>query len=345
MIVTYFRSSSFNTYSMCPQQYFIDYVLGWKSPSGMKAEKGTIVHKVMECLAAARKAEQDGQAEFFDKDFDRSFPIWNHKGYKAYDWIYSDKFVNMLIYTSYEHYTKNSKFNWKGYDQKECFKWTWEALNYNGGMFDPRKRNIVMPELHFDFELEDDWADYFYVGPNDEVIKGKLALKGTIDLITEARAKPKIWEVTDWKTGRRLDWATGEEKDYKKLCADPQLRLYHLALSHVYPDVDQFLMTIYFINDGGPFTMAFGKDDIAETKNIIRHRFEEIKRVTRPHLNKTWKCGKICHFGKNPHPKDPSKTICDYIAEQTRLKGLDEVVRLETVEGHSVGYYQAPGSA
>ena len=32
-------------------QYFITYVLGHRSTSGKKAQLGTIVHKVMECLA------------------------------------------------------------------------------------------------------------------------------------------------------------------------------------------------------------------------------------------------------------------------------------------------------
>ena len=51
IIVTYFRSSSYNTHSMCEQQYFLEYVLGYRGPSGQKADKGTIVHKVLEILA------------------------------------------------------------------------------------------------------------------------------------------------------------------------------------------------------------------------------------------------------------------------------------------------------
>ena len=36
---------------MCEQQYFGEYVLGWRGPSGQKADKGTICHKVLEILA------------------------------------------------------------------------------------------------------------------------------------------------------------------------------------------------------------------------------------------------------------------------------------------------------
>lgn len=59
MIITYFRSSSFNAHNMCEQQYFLEYVLGWRGPSGQKADKGTIVHKVLEILACIKKGTQD----------------------------------------------------------------------------------------------------------------------------------------------------------------------------------------------------------------------------------------------------------------------------------------------
>lgn len=40
---------------MCEQQFFIEYVLGWRGPSNQKADKGTIVHKVLEILAIIKK--------------------------------------------------------------------------------------------------------------------------------------------------------------------------------------------------------------------------------------------------------------------------------------------------
>ena len=70
----------------------------------------------------------------------------------------------------------------------------------------------------------------------------------------------------------------------------------------MYPDIDQFIMTIYFIKDGGPYTLAFTRDDIEETKEMLRKRFESIRDSKVPQLKKSWKCTKICHFGKNDHP-------------------------------------------
>ena len=86
-------------------------------------------------------------------------------------------------------------------------------------MFDPRNRKIVDAEPHFDFVIDEPWADYNYT-LNNENIHGKLAMKGTIDLITEV--DDGVYEIIDWKTGRRLDWATGQEKTFAKLQKDPQ---------------------------------------------------------------------------------------------------------------------------
>ena len=58
MVITYIRSSSYNNYEYCEMQYFITYVLGHQSISGKKAQLGTIVHKVMECLASCKKRLQ-----------------------------------------------------------------------------------------------------------------------------------------------------------------------------------------------------------------------------------------------------------------------------------------------
>ena len=45
MIVTYIRSSSYNNYDFCQMQYFLTYVLGYRSDSNKKADLGTMAHK------------------------------------------------------------------------------------------------------------------------------------------------------------------------------------------------------------------------------------------------------------------------------------------------------------
>ena len=340
MIITYFRSSSYNQYSMCPHAYYLTYVLGHQSPSGQKAEQGTIVHKVMECLAAAKKCQQDGNNEFQDDAFGQ-MPV-------DHDYIYDDKYVQELIEKSYEYYVSRSSHHWTKKHKKECDKWSWDAVQYCNGAFDPRNRNVVQPEGAFDFEIEEDWSTYNYELPSGEMLSGNLSMKGTIDLITEVR--PGVYEVVDWKTGRRLDWATGKEKTYKRLTTDPQLRIYHYALSKIYPDVDQFIMTIFFIRDGGPYTLCFTKDDMEDTKRMVKKRFQEIKRTTIPLLKKSWKCTRICHFGKNAHPSgeiDPRTnepyTICEYVAKKIKSRGMMASVREDINPEHHFDHYEAPG--
>ena len=51
---------------MCEQQYFIEYNLGIRSPSNKKADKGTIVHKVLEILAGIKLTEQNKESEYID---------------------------------------------------------------------------------------------------------------------------------------------------------------------------------------------------------------------------------------------------------------------------------------
>ena len=205
MIVTYVRSSSYNNYDYCQMQYFITYALGHQSTSGKKAQLGTIVHKVMECLGSCKKKLQEGKKTGLSIIDDGIGEIkFSNRT------LYTKKFVKELLDRSYEYYTKNCVHNYTGADMKFCKKLVDDALTYNDGQFDPRNRNVVASEPQFDIPIEEEWAKYKYKMPNGEVIEGQLAIKGTIDLVTQVG--DDVIEVVDWKTGRRLNWATGEEK-------------------------------------------------------------------------------------------------------------------------------------
>jgi hypothetical protein len=345
MIITYFRSSSYNTHSLCEQQYFLEYVLGWRGPSGQKADKGTIVHKILEILAFIKKAEQDSIASIED-DIIGQVDIHN------YD---LDKIIDLV----YEHYvTQTQHHKWTQKDLSDCRAWVNKAISFNNGMFDPRNRNIICPERHFDFEINRQWAKYSFETPNGPM-SGNLALKGTIDLVTSL--SPNTIEVIDWKTGRRLDWATGKEKTQEKLEKDPQLRIYHYAISHLYPEIEHIIFSIYFINDGGPFSVCFDKSHLLETENMLRNKFELIKSTKKPRLHKSWMCNKLCHFGKttfeNTHiiptteyrdnqvcQKNNFMTKCEQIKHEVELNGIDQVTKEYQNLNHSIGHYKAPGS-
>lgn len=345
MIITYFRSSSYNTHSMCEQQYFGEYVLGWRGLSGHKADKGTITHKVLEILAVIKKAQQDG-LETIEDDVIGSISTSKYN-------------LNTIIEKVYQHYSQQTPHHkWTVKDHKDCHAWVYKAIEFNNGMFDPRNRHILCPEQHFDFEINKPWAKYSY-NIGNQTLTGNLALKGTIDLIT--LVNDDTIEIIDWKTGRRLDWATGEEKTQEKLEKDPQLRIYHYAIKHLYPHIKHIMFSIYFINDGGPFTICFHDSDLGETENMLRAKFEAIKSARKPRLNKSWMCSKLCHFGKTTFENtniEPiveyrdgqvcsigqTMTKCEQIKHDLDLYGIDTTMELYKHPKHTFGSYKAPGS-
>jgi len=331
---------------MCPQQYFLEYVLGIRSPSNKKADKGTICHKVLEILAHIKLCSQNNESIYIDD-------IIGPLNITDYD-------LDRITEQVYTYYTSQFKHHeWSAKDFKDCRLWVNKALTDHNGSFDPRSRDIVQPEQHFDIVIEKPWAKYTY-DTKDGVIDGYLAIKGTIDLIT--KVDDNTLEIIDWKTGRRLDWATGEEKTFAKLQNDPQLRIYHYAVSKLYPEIDHIMVSINFINDGGAFTICYDKSDLPKTEDMLRQKFDIIKNTKVPQLNKSWKCNKLCHFGKttfeNTHisplveyrdnqlcSHGSFMTKCEQIKHDIALVGIDNVVDQYTVPGYTVGKYKAPGSA
>lgn len=191
MFITYLRSSSYNNYDFCQQQYFIDYVLGYKHPSNKAAEKGTIVHKVMEVLGEMKKAQQNGETTIDD----------HICGKLNVADINSPGLVNNVFWKSYNYFMSISKHTFYPKDFKECKEWVWMALDFNNGAYDVRKLKVVDTEKSFDIEVPYDWAKYDYE-INGKRLTGQLHIKGTIDLVTES--KPGVLTVIDYK-GLPLD--------------------------------------------------------------------------------------------------------------------------------------------
>jgi len=349
VLITYFRSSSYNTHDDCEQRYYLEYNLGWKGGSNIKADKGTIVHKVLEILAAIKLGQQNNQKSIVDD-------VVGKVSTKTFN-------IDDLVDKVFSYYSEQfAQHPWSSKDLADCRDWANKARALDNGMFDPLKRTIIAPELHFDFQIDKPWAKYSYNVTDSSGIQsrleGQLALKGTIDLVTDVGNN--MYEIVDWKTGRRLNWATGEEKSYEKLQQDPQLRLYHYAASKVFPDVDQIMITIFFINDGGPFSIIYSKDDLPKTEEMIRKKFELIRNVQVPRLNRSWKCTKLCHFGKNTFagtnikpiqefrtgqvtPKGQLMTMCEQIKFEIGRKKMHTVNQEYTAPEHNVGKYKAPG--
>lgn len=316
MIVPFIRSSSYTAFDMCQQRYFLEYCVGIKPPSGRKAVLGSIVHKGLELLARKKLSQQNSELDFFDEELARRFPVS----------ITPDQ----AIEDSHAFYTsKESHHTWKPADFKQVRKWMWDALLLDDGLWNPLNRRVVAPEIYFDLTIEQPWATYDFLLPNGEKLQGQLAIKGTMDLVTEIGNG--VWELVDWKTGKRLDWATGQVKDWAKLRKDPQLRLYHYALSRLFPKVKNIVVSIVYIQDGGAFSMPFGPEDLVATEQMLKRRFEAIKNTVRPKLKKSWHCTRFCHHGMNNYidanGNDTGRTVCEHFRDEVVQIGLDGVMK------------------
>lgn len=183
MLCPYIRSSSYGAYEYCALKYYFNYNLGWSEPPNLKAQLGTIVHKVMEVLACCKQTIQQNKPLVINDEHIGEISFTKKS-------LSTKKFVSSVLDRSFDHYSQSDKTN--NYTKKEydtCEQWTWMALEYNNGQFDPRNRVIVAPEQEFDIPIMEDWA----IMENGD----RLAIKGTMDLITEVDSN--TLEVIDWK--------------------------------------------------------------------------------------------------------------------------------------------------
>jgi len=304
------------SYGWCPHKFFITSNLGLKEPSGKKAESGNIVHKALELLARKKLAHQNREKTFCDPEVGREFATATFT-------------PEMAVQAGWDHYTNPERtvHPWTKGDFQKCFNWTWDVLLFNDGMFSPVNRDVVMPEQYFEIELQEDWAKYEYDLPDGRRYEGQLILRGTMDLVTRVRSG--LIEYIDWKTGKRRCWVKDKTKEYEDMQHDFQLRLYHLALCHLYPD-DDILMTIYFIQDGGPYSLCYQRSDLPETLDMIRREFERIRRDNSPSriLDRdpnNWKCQRLCHFYDDQH-SDSGLSTCEHYRQELIQLGLGRVI-------------------
>jgi len=346
MLVTYVRSSSYNNYEFCQMQYFLTYVLGWRSSSGKKADMGTMAHKVMEILAGLKKFEQDNpRKKYLVVEDDKCGKVRIHK-----DRLHTDELVDELTEKAIADYAATSTHKFYRKERGEVRETVETFLTWNNGQFDPRLRNIYYPEPHFDLPIEEEWAKFDFVDVNGNVQKGQLAIKGTIDLVT--LVNEDTIEVVDWKSGRRLNWATGEEKTYEKMKNDPQLLLYFYAMSKMFKEFPNRIMSIFFYKDvegkpdPTPFSFCFTENDEDRFLEMLRKRVEEIRQNVSPEVldptRRDFRCKYLCHFCKNKFDGEEDN-MCITIERELVQLGMDKVVEKRTAPDFNIGFYEAPG--
>lgn len=298
--IQFMRSSLYNQWDYCQHSTALQYMFGFRSESGVKATLGTITHKALQILADIKLARQDGLLEIHDQELGR----------------FSVDFSNIesLVERAFNYYKKiETHLTLKSSDLAACIAYTNKALSYKGGLVDPRQKTIIATEQYFDFEIQKPWA-------------GGLRMKGTVDLIT--KINDSIYEVIDYKTGRRLDWATGEEKTEAKLQKDPQLLIYYYALKNLYPD-KEFIFSLFFINDGGLFSVCFDDSSYNEAEDMIRRRYIEISSTSEPKLlsydQSHWKCTRLCQFAKQEY-KESGISVCEFMKQSIKAIGLEKSI-------------------
>jgi hypothetical protein len=334
MIVSYFRSSSYSTYDFCPMKFFIGYTLGHREPVNKKATLGSMTHKALECMARKKLAMQRGEPSFKDDETGIEFNVHDFEARHGAD-------------LAFDYYSKRETHHeWSERDRRQCYRWTLDAMEMDGGLWDPMKRDVVVPEQYFDLSIEQPWARYAYRLPDGRRIEGSLALKGTVDLVT--RVSGDTLEYIDWKTGKEpKDWATGKLKDWKALREDPQLRIYHYALTKLYPEVPHIVISIVYIQHGSSYSFPFGPEDLVKTEDMLRQRYERVRDCSRPNRIMGdpihgWKCERLCHFGKTKW-NNTRRSICDHLHNEVVTLGMEKVMKKHALPGAFDSYGQGGG--
>lgn len=309
MLIKTVRSSALSTWEFCPFKYFLSYNLGISEPANAKALHGTICHKALEMLALKKLSIQKKLDSFQEDEIGKTYNI-------------NASTNEEILHDAYDLITrKETHIDWSSKDFLRCRELFNKAFVYDNGRFNPLNQTIVNPETKFDFELKE--PEFYYdFGKHG---KGYLRLRGTMDLIVE---EDGMYHLIDYKTGKRYNWGKDKEKTYKDLCKDEQLCLYYFAAKQLHPDKD-FIVTIYYIDFDEPITLSFDDETIAYTKKFLKERFNEIKNTFWPKRKISWKCTKLCAFGKKDLDNQPvvgyNGSMCDCINKELQTIGLEKV--------------------
>lgn len=329
--ITYVRSSSYNSWDMCQHKYLLEYILGQPSVSGKKAEMGNITHKTLEIITNIAKAKQDGVAKYIDPDFG--------------SFLVNKIDVEKITRTVYKKMSEESLHDYYISDLNDSIEWVDKALTYKDGLVNPFNLKIIEAERYFDFEIKEEWAKYHYELPDGELLCGYLSIKGSIDLIYES--DENTIEILDYKTGKRMNWATGKEKTEACLQKDPQLLMYFYAIKKLYPQYPFSIVNIYYINDGGLYSVCYDVGDIKRLENMLQNRFETIRdtKLTnriRSNSANLWKCNKLCSY-KNFDKDGKTIDLCEETHRVLRNKGSEYLIENYNTGYHKLSQYQDGG--
>ncbi len=261
--------SSANSSDDCQWKFFLEYILKFESPTNKKAYLGSCSHAILEDAAIHRKSKSKKKFDI-NKCINERFSEFATK--PDLDFIMDNK--DLKFVTEQVNWVFNSPYN-------------------------PLKLKVIETEKKFELEVQRPGFDFV----KDGEIK-YLKIRGVIDLIVEI--DKDTCEVIDYKTGSRKDFATGELKEIADFEKDIQLRLYSYAISILYPQYKNIIVTIIYTSDGGAYSLTIPKSDSVYLLDHFRRKFNEIQNISKPWRLKDdysrmdkWKCKYLCSFGKN----------------------------------------------
>lgn len=305
MYIDNIRASSLGSYKDCEFRYFLNFVCGIESVAGSKALFGTIIHAVMEILAKVKKTGH----------------------YKLKDKYCSEKYILDIVWKRYKkEYSEEHDFSQENYNF--CAK---QIANVLETRYNPFNLNVIATELQFALDIKIPGFEYEFGNK-----KGICQLRGTMDLITSP--DKNTIELVDYKSGKRTDWITGEELTLEMLQNNLQLRVYSLALKVIYPDIQHFIFTLFYTQNGGPFSVTFDYEDKKKTIDEIRKLYNKIKACTMPtrikddpaRKSEFFKCSYVCQFGKlSTEYKSDSGRIHNEICSIKEWKSLPAEMEID----------------
>ena len=271
-IIDRFSTSSYNTFDDCQMQWFLTYVLGYSDPSGKAAAKGTMCHSVMEAIAKSKILRQKGQKTTKDEVFGTL-----KQTYKT----------SNLIKRAYDyHSAKEKHLTWVSADYKDVIEWANIAIHHP---YCPEYHHeIVSVEERFKFPIKAPWA----LLPNGK----RLNISGIVDLVF--RDKDGRLNYLDYKFGKEpRNWNTGETYTYDSMRSNIQLGLYYWAVKQLYEGSNP-RSHIWYPRTDNLWSYDFNQDESDSAMYKIKLALDKILHMEEPSRNKSWKCTKMCQYGK-----------------------------------------------
>lgn len=312
MLIPYIRSSLLGNLEFCQHQCVLTYAMGFESKAGAAASMGSAVHKMMELRALASIAQKRGATSFEYENWGTLETSWALDFEQTIDRCHANQL-------ELDYHVKPEKII-----KSKVLMWAKKAIT-DYPQYDPVNLNIIAIEQYFDMEIREDWAKYDHT-LNGVNYSGYMKIKGTIDCILSH--SDDIIEVFDYKSGSRKDFATDQIKDLEYLKTDKQLLFYAYALNKLYPN-KTFIMTLYFINDGGIYSVVGDDEMLQRAEDMIKAKYLELTMMEMPTVRNPkrndFKCIHCCAYSK-PANYTRGLSVCEFMQNKFKKDGLEATI-------------------